>query len=158
MLSFRACQAFLLTAALAVLPAFATHTHRAPTSGHSKASKKKASAHKLHGPRQMDAERAREIQTALIREKYLDGEPTGQWDQQSQVAMQKFQADNGWQTKITPDSRALIKLGLGPNHDSGTTSASVQAVPAAVESPATTSSALPSKKGNTLAEAHSIAN
>jgi hypothetical protein len=28
--------------------------------------------------------------------------------------MQKLQEDNGWQTKITPDSRALIKLGLGP--------------------------------------------
>jgi len=30
--------------------------------------------------------------------------------------MLKFQADQGWQTKLTPDSRALIKLGLGPNH------------------------------------------
>jgi hypothetical protein len=28
--------------------------------------------------------------------------------------MQKLQAENGWQSKITPDSRALIKLGLGP--------------------------------------------
>jgi hypothetical protein len=28
--------------------------------------------------------------------------------------MQKLQGDMGWQTKITPDSRALIKLGLGP--------------------------------------------
>ncbi len=30
--------------------------------------------------------------------------------------MLRYQADNGWQTKITPDSRALIKLGLGPDH------------------------------------------
>jgi len=30
--------------------------------------------------------------------------------------MTKFQADQGWQTKLTPDSRALIKLGLGPDH------------------------------------------
>ena len=29
--------------------------------------------------------------------------------------MQKYQADNGWQTKLIPDSRAIIKLGLGPN-------------------------------------------
>ena len=29
----------------------------------------------------------------------------------------KFQHDNGWQTKLVPDSRALIKLGLGPSHD-----------------------------------------
>ena len=30
--------------------------------------------------------------------------------------MQKFQADQGWQTKLTPDSRALKKLGLGPDY------------------------------------------
>jgi hypothetical protein len=32
--------------------------------------------------------------------------------------MQKFQSDNGWQTKLVPDSRAIIKLGLGPSQDS----------------------------------------
>jgi len=30
--------------------------------------------------------------------------------------MTRFQSDNGWQSKVVPDSRALIKLGLGPNH------------------------------------------
>jgi len=30
--------------------------------------------------------------------------------------MQKYQADQGWQSKVVPDSRALIKLGLGPDH------------------------------------------
>ena len=65
----------------------------------------------------MDSGRAREIQEALIREHYLDGEPTGVWDPKSQKAMEKFQADNGWQSKTVPDSRALIKLGLGPNRD-----------------------------------------
>jgi hypothetical protein len=30
--------------------------------------------------------------------------------------MQKFQSDQGWQTKLTPDSRALKKLGLGPDY------------------------------------------
>jgi len=29
--------------------------------------------------------------------------------------MERYQADNGWQTKVVPDSRALIKLGLGPD-------------------------------------------
>jgi hypothetical protein len=29
--------------------------------------------------------------------------------------MGKLQGDNGWQTKLVPDSRALIKLGLGPS-------------------------------------------
>jgi len=61
----------------------------------------------------MDTERATQIQTALIKQGYLSGEPSGVWDSQSIAAMQKLQSDNGWQTKITPDSRALIKLGLG---------------------------------------------
>jgi hypothetical protein len=30
--------------------------------------------------------------------------------------MEKYQADNGWQSKEIPDSRALIKMGLGPDH------------------------------------------
>lgn len=64
----------------------------------------------------MDSERVREIQSALIREKYLSGEPSGVWDQRSKEAMTHYQADNGWQSKVTPDSRALIKLGLGPDH------------------------------------------
>jgi hypothetical protein len=61
----------------------------------------------------MDPDRATQIQTALIKQGYLSGSPTGVWDAQSVAAMQKMQADNGWQTKFTPDSRALIKLGLG---------------------------------------------
>jgi peptidoglycan hydrolase-like protein with peptidoglycan-binding domain len=60
------------------------------------------------------AERATQIQTALIQKGYLSGEPTGNWDAQTVAAMQRLQADNGWQSKITPDARALIKLGLGP--------------------------------------------
>lgn len=30
--------------------------------------------------------------------------------------MEKFQSDHGWQTKLTPDSRALEKLGLGADY------------------------------------------
>ena len=30
--------------------------------------------------------------------------------------MQKYQSDQGWQTKLMPDSRALKKLGLGPDY------------------------------------------
>ncbi|MBZ5569873.1 MAG: peptidoglycan-binding protein [Acidobacteriia bacterium] len=63
----------------------------------------------------MNPARVREIQSALIREKYLVGQPTGLWDQRSKDAMQHYQSANGWQTKMVPDSRALIKLGLGPD-------------------------------------------
>lgn len=75
-------------------------------------------AWKKHGQQKIDAARASQIQEALIREKYLDGQPTGVWDARTEAAMQRYQSDNGWQSKITPDSRALIKLGLGPNHQS----------------------------------------
>ncbi len=108
MLFVRACQTALLTVALIATPAFAGRSHRTPTSGHSK---KNHVSHKVQGQRGIDSDRAREIQTALIKQNYMSGEPSGQWDTDTQTAMQKFQADNGWQTKLTPDSRALIKLG-----------------------------------------------
>ena len=72
---------------------------------------------KKHGQQAIDSTRAREIQTALIREHYMQGEPTGEWDSATQAAMQRYQAGHGWQSKTTPDSRALIKLGLGPSPD-----------------------------------------
>jgi len=90
-----------------------THKTSAKSSKHS--SKKTAVAHS-HGQRTIGEERTREIQSALIREHYLSGEPTGVWDVQSKEAMMQFQGANGWQTKVTPDSRALIKLGLGPDN------------------------------------------
>jgi hypothetical protein len=70
-----------------------------------------------HGQQKIDSKRALEIQEALIREHYLSGEATGAWNDESQKAMERFQADNWWQSKVVPDSRALIKLGLGPDHD-----------------------------------------
>jgi len=65
--------------------------------------------------RAIDDARATEIQEALIKAGYLSGTPSGHWDDASIAAMTKLQAANGWQTKLVPDSRALIKLGLGPS-------------------------------------------
>jgi hypothetical protein len=70
-----------------------------------------ASHHESEG---ISSERATEIQTALIQHGYMSGSPSGVWDAQSSAAMARLQGDNGWQTRITPDARALIKLGLGP--------------------------------------------
>ena len=69
---------------------------------------------RVRGQQKIDSERAQAIQEALIREHYLSGEATGTWNQASEEAMRRYQADNGWQSKTVPDSRALIKLGLGP--------------------------------------------
>jgi len=92
-----------------------SHYSRTASRHHSSAHAVKATS-RSHGQHSIDEERTREIQTALIKEHYLTGEPSGVWDQASKDAMLKYQADNGWQTRITPDSRALIKLGLGPDH------------------------------------------
>ncbi len=99
------------------MPALAfTHARRGPTSPkiltkHAKPGVKKT------GQTSIDSERATQLQVALIKSGYLTGTPSGSWDASSQAAMQKLQADNGWQTKLVPDSRAIIKLGLGPAHD-----------------------------------------
>lgn len=77
----------------------------------------------------MSTERATEIQSALIQRGYLNGEPSGTWDSTSIAAMQKMQSDNGWQTKLVPDSRAIIKLGLGP----GSTPAPASQTPTTAE-------------------------
>jgi peptidoglycan hydrolase-like protein with peptidoglycan-binding domain len=69
------------------------------------------------GQQGIEPARAREIQAALIRQKYLQGEPSGAWDSATQAAMRRFQEDHGWQSKTIPDSRALIRLGLGPSSD-----------------------------------------
>ena len=69
------------------------------------------------GQQAIQSDRAREIQTALIRERYLTGEPSGVWDDSTRKALMQYQGDHGWQTKRLPDARALIELGLGPTHD-----------------------------------------
>ena len=96
-------------------------TSKKTSSSHPKSThhgkKAKKSSRKPKGQQAIDSDRTREIQSALIREHYLSGEPTGTWDAQTKAALTKFQGDNGWQTKVLPDSRALIKLGLGPSKE-----------------------------------------
>ena len=102
------------------VPALASpHVRRGPTAPRlNHAHGAKAAAHFSAPHTGIAPERATQIQTALIKAGYLTGTPSGTWDASSQSAMEKLQADNGWQTKIVPDSRAIIKLGLGPNSTS----------------------------------------
>src|SRR5579859_3498114 len=97
----------------------ATHKHTAATkvSASSKKHSRRKKSSRVRGQQKIDSERALAIQEALIREHYLKGTPTGTWNEASQEAMRRYQADNGWQSKTVPDSRALIKLGLGPSKD-----------------------------------------
>jgi len=122
------------------------------SASHSPSSKKgkhsrKSAHHRVRGQQKIDAKRTQQIQEALIREHYLDGKATGLWNDATEKAMQRYQADNNWQSKTTPDSRALIKLGLGPDHQhllnpesamtsepQGTHGASISSAPAKADS------------------------
>jgi peptidoglycan hydrolase-like protein with peptidoglycan-binding domain len=140
--------AFTLGLALIATPPFAAGSSHA-SKGH-KSSAVHRVGHRLRHPigqRGIAPERAAEIQKALIRQNYLSGEPSGKWDAETETAMQKYQADHGWQTKLTPDSRALIALGLGPS------TASSQPLPASTYSGSTLNT--PAEAG-TLASVHSI--
>ncbi len=116
MLSLRASLSVALFVALAASPAFATKVHSAPASKTAKHHAHKKAAPKLRGQQAIDPARVMEIQLALIREHYLPGPANGNWDESTKAAMQKYQANQGWQTKLMPDSRALKKLGLGPDY------------------------------------------
>jgi len=90
------------------------HKSTAKRSSSHRGSKRKTSA---RGQQKIEPQRAQEIQEALVREHYLSGESAGTWNQSSEEAMRRYQADHGWQSKTVPDARALISLGLGPSHD-----------------------------------------
>lgn len=112
-----------LVLATAVPGGAVIHARRGPTAHH-KATPARSTKHakpakpvvKTVGQRSIDDSRASQIQAALVKSGYLTV-PSGHWDSDTSAAMQKFQADNGWQTKLVPDSRAIIKLGLGPDHE-----------------------------------------
>jgi hypothetical protein len=102
-----------------------TRSHRGTTSHKptTRAALKRSSVKpRTIGQRAIDDDRATEIQQALVQAGYLTGEPSGHWDAATEAAMTKLQADNGWQTKLVPDSRAIIKLGLGASSSHSATS------------------------------------
>src|ERR1700682_3867511 len=71
------------------------HTASKRTSGQASTQKSKSSlakkgskySSKKRGQQAIDSTRARQIQTALIREHYMQGEPSGSWDNATQAVM-----------------------------------------------------------------------
>lgn len=117
------------------------HTPRPARALRSRQSRNSKSVpHKVRGQRSIDSKRAREIQRALIREHYLNGRPSGTWDGASKAAMKRYQADQGWQTHLVPDARALVKLGLGPDYSKAINAkgSSFSSVPSTVQATSTT--------------------
>jgi hypothetical protein len=126
-------------------------TPKKHTASHGKRRSRKS---RVKGQQKIDPQRAHDIQEALIRNHYMTGKPTGTWDATSQKAMEKFQADNGWQSKMIPDSRALIKLGLGPDHQHLLNPESAMTSPDKIKAPETkTQSDPPTAPATTTAPA-----
>ncbi len=138
---FTLCLAIVLASTL--VASASPHVRRGPTAPRptrTHANHALSHSSSTHG---IDADRATQLQSALIKAGYLTGSPTGTWDASSQAAMEKLQADNGWQTRLVPDSRAIIKLGLGPGSptaESVVASGSTLATPGSPEPDATTPS------------------
>ncbi len=63
-------------------------------------------------------ERVAEIQTALIKHGYLDGEASGIYDDNTKAAMKKFQVANNLQASGLPSAHALKKLGVSKRGNS----------------------------------------
>jgi peptidoglycan hydrolase-like protein with peptidoglycan-binding domain len=61
----------------------------------------------------LQPERVQEIQQALIREGYLQGDSNGQWDSRTHDAMLRYQTMNGFPPTGLPEAKSLMKLGLG---------------------------------------------
>jgi peptidoglycan hydrolase-like protein with peptidoglycan-binding domain len=59
------------------------------------------------------SDRISEIQSALARNGYYQGDPNGKWDSNTIGALQKFQSDHGLDANGKLDARSLQKLGLG---------------------------------------------
>jgi hypothetical protein len=112
------CAILLLCSHVSASNTKAANSKKSASESHTSRKKShKKIANWRRGQQKIDPQRAREIEEALIREHYLDGKASGVWDDASQRAMERYQADHGWQSKVVPDARALIKLGLGPGHE-----------------------------------------
>ena len=154
MFSSHKALAVMISVVLLAPPAFAaTVQHSSAGSNVHSASYKTAhgrrrSRHpRVRGQQAIQPDRVMQIQQALIREHYMKGEADGKWDATTIAAMQKYQADHGWQTRIMPDSRALKNLGLGPDYSNAINANGSNLTPA----PAPGNSAPPSQTAGFVA-------
>jgi peptidoglycan hydrolase-like protein with peptidoglycan-binding domain len=107
---------FANTLGLAVAMALVFTTIAAANGGAVSPAHKKTRKHHYHSePKQKapTADRITEIQSALARNGYYQGDPTGKMDSSTVAALQKFQSANGMEGSGKLDAPTLQKLGLG---------------------------------------------
>jgi len=75
--------------------------------------KRKAHVRGVQLPKGPTPDRISQIQSALARGGYYQGDPTGKWDDNTVAAMQKFQSAHGIDPSGKIDATSLQKLGLG---------------------------------------------
>jgi peptidoglycan hydrolase-like protein with peptidoglycan-binding domain len=85
------------------------------------------------------ADRITEIQTALARGGYYQGDPSGKWDSNTVAAVEKFQSAHGIDADGKLDAPTLQKLGLGSDI-AGVSAPRPPAPPSAIGTPAAPSS------------------
>jgi peptidoglycan hydrolase-like protein with peptidoglycan-binding domain len=112
------CLALAAALLVASAPAFASQQQPASSSSASTTPKKKTVSKKHHSKRESTQRaptpaRISEIQSALARDGYYQGQPNGKWDSNTVAAMQKFQSGNGLEASGKLNALSLQKLGLG---------------------------------------------
>lgn len=128
-------------------PQFTAAAAPAPSSSassKSSATAKKKKSRRHHSSRQPSQkaptpDRISEIQSALSRDGYYQGNPNGKWDANTVAAMEKFQSAQGLDPTGKLDAKSLQKLGLG----SDVAGVSAPAVPAPPSTAAPASSPHP---------------
>lgn len=124
--------AWLLAAVLLAVP-FASRASGAPSNTHHKrharpqaatpssstsSTTKKKRSHRRHSHREVGQkaptpDRVKEIQAALARDGFYQGDPTGKMDSNTVAALQKFQTEHGLDASGKLDAPTLQKMGLG---------------------------------------------
>jgi Putative peptidoglycan binding domain len=90
-------------------PSTSTSSHpKTTTHKHNHYAKREPPGQKVPTP-----DRISEIQSALAREGYYQGDPTGKLDSGTLAALEKFQSANGLDSSGKLDAPTLQKLGLG---------------------------------------------
>jgi peptidoglycan hydrolase-like protein with peptidoglycan-binding domain len=97
------------------------------------------------------ADRITEIQTALARGGYYQGDPSGKWDSATVAAVEKFQSAHGIDADGKLDAPTLQKLGLGSDI-AGVSAPRPPVPPSAITAPAT-----PSSQNNTSSSSSAVA-
>lgn len=94
-------------------PVWGAQSSASPAPSQPVAKKKKPAGSKSRRQLAPEPARIREIQQALAREGFYQGEPSGKWDGATVTAMKNFQQSKGLQPTGKVEALSLQKLGLG---------------------------------------------